>query len=107
MIKKLTRTGNSAALVLDKQLLEAANLDPDGQVGPKPVTPGQLPRALVQLRRMHGAKFGNPGQYTCRPAQSQIGAPYVWPVAHHCDASGYNPGAGKPGLVCFGQQRLL
>ncbi len=32
MIKKLTRTGNSVALVLDKQLLEAANLDPDGQV---------------------------------------------------------------------------
>jgi antitoxin component of MazEF toxin-antitoxin module len=32
MIKKLTRTGNSAALVLDKQLLEAANIDPDGQV---------------------------------------------------------------------------
>ena len=32
MIKKLTRSGNSAALVLDKQLLEAANLDPEGQV---------------------------------------------------------------------------
>jgi antitoxin component of MazEF toxin-antitoxin module len=32
MIKKLTRTGNSAALVLDKQLLEAANLAPDAQV---------------------------------------------------------------------------
>ena len=32
MIKKLTRTGNSAALVLDKQLLEAANLEPDAQV---------------------------------------------------------------------------
>ena len=32
MIKKLTRTGNSAALVLDKQLLEAANMDPDAQV---------------------------------------------------------------------------
>lgn len=28
MIKNLTRTGNSVALVLDKQLLEAANLDP-------------------------------------------------------------------------------
>lgn len=32
MIKNLTRTGNSVALVLDKQLLEAANLDPDDQV---------------------------------------------------------------------------
>jgi antitoxin MazE len=32
MIKKLTRTGNSVALVLDKQLLEAANLDPDDPV---------------------------------------------------------------------------
>ena len=32
MIKKLTRTGNSAALVLDKQLLEAASLEPDAQV---------------------------------------------------------------------------
>lgn len=29
MIKKLTRTGNSMALVLDRGLLEAANLDPD------------------------------------------------------------------------------
>ncbi len=32
MIKKLTRTGNSVALVLDKGLLEAANLDPDAPV---------------------------------------------------------------------------
>lgn len=32
MIKRLTRTGNSVALVLDKQLLEAANLDPDAPV---------------------------------------------------------------------------
>lgn len=32
MIKSLTRTGNSVALVLDKQLLEAANLDPDAEV---------------------------------------------------------------------------
>ena len=32
MIKKLTRTGNSVALVLDKQLLDAANLDPDDAV---------------------------------------------------------------------------
>ena len=32
MIKNLTRTGNSVALVLDKQLLEAANLDPDDPV---------------------------------------------------------------------------
>ena len=32
MIKKLTRTGNSVALVLDKQLLDAANLDPDDEV---------------------------------------------------------------------------
>jgi antitoxin MazE len=32
MVKNLTRTGNSVALVLDKQLLEAANLDPDDQV---------------------------------------------------------------------------
>jgi len=32
MVKNLTRTGNSVALVLDKQLLEAANLDPDDPV---------------------------------------------------------------------------
>ena len=32
MIKNLTRTGNSVALVLDKQLLEAAHLDPADQV---------------------------------------------------------------------------
>jgi antitoxin MazE len=32
MIKKLTRTGNSVALVLDKKLLEAANLEPDSFV---------------------------------------------------------------------------
>ncbi len=32
MIKRLARTGNSVALVLDKQLLEAAHLDPDGEV---------------------------------------------------------------------------
>lgn len=32
MIKKLTRTGNSVALVLDKGLLEAAHLDPDAPV---------------------------------------------------------------------------
>ncbi len=32
MIKSLTRSGNSVALVLDKQLLEAANLDPDAEV---------------------------------------------------------------------------
>ena len=32
MVKNLTRTGNSVALVLDKQLLEAANLDPNEQV---------------------------------------------------------------------------
>ena len=32
MIKHLTRTGNSVALVLDKQLLEAAELDPEQPV---------------------------------------------------------------------------
>ena len=32
MIKSLTRTGNSVALVLDKQLLEAADLDPEDEV---------------------------------------------------------------------------
>ena len=32
MIKKLTRTGNSVALVLDRGLLEAAKLDPDQPV---------------------------------------------------------------------------
>jgi antitoxin MazE len=32
MIKKLTRTGNSIALVLDKQLLDAANLHPGDAV---------------------------------------------------------------------------
>lgn len=32
MIKRLTRTGNSVALVLDKQLLEAAAFDPDEPV---------------------------------------------------------------------------
>lgn len=32
MIKRLTRTGNSLALVLDRGLLEAANLDPDAPV---------------------------------------------------------------------------
>ncbi len=32
MIKSLTRTGNSVALVLDKQLLEAAHLDPNEEV---------------------------------------------------------------------------
>lgn len=32
MIKKLTRSGNSVALVLDRGLLEAANLDPDDPV---------------------------------------------------------------------------
>jgi antitoxin component of MazEF toxin-antitoxin module len=32
MIKSLTRTGNSVALVLDKQLLEAAQIDPEDEV---------------------------------------------------------------------------
>jgi antitoxin component of MazEF toxin-antitoxin module len=32
MRKKLTRTGNSVAIVLDKSLLEAANLDEDATV---------------------------------------------------------------------------
>jgi antitoxin component of MazEF toxin-antitoxin module len=32
MIKRLTKTGNSVALVLDRGLLEAANLDPDAPV---------------------------------------------------------------------------
>jgi antitoxin MazE len=32
MKKSLTRTGNSVALVLDKNLLEAANLDPNDEV---------------------------------------------------------------------------
>ncbi len=32
MVKHLTRSGNSVALVLDKQLLEAANLDPEDPV---------------------------------------------------------------------------
>ena len=32
MVKSLTRTGNSVALVLDKQLLEAAHLHADSQV---------------------------------------------------------------------------
>lgn len=32
MVKNLTRTGNSIALVLDKQLLEAAHVDPDEPV---------------------------------------------------------------------------
>ena len=32
MIKKLTRTGNSVAIVLDKPLLEQAGLDEDSEV---------------------------------------------------------------------------
>lgn len=32
MIKRLTRMGNRVALVLDKQLLEAAGLEPDDKV---------------------------------------------------------------------------
>jgi len=32
MIKKLTRTGNSVAVVLDKPLLEAVGLDEDSEV---------------------------------------------------------------------------
>jgi len=32
MIKRFTRTGNSVALVLDKPLLDAANLDPNDEV---------------------------------------------------------------------------
>jgi antitoxin component of MazEF toxin-antitoxin module len=32
MVKKLTRSGNSVALVLDKELLEAAHLKPDSSV---------------------------------------------------------------------------
>lgn len=32
MMKKLTRTGNSVAVVLDKAILDAANLDPDASV---------------------------------------------------------------------------
>jgi antitoxin MazE len=32
MVKKLTRTGNSVALVLDKQLLEATGLDENSSV---------------------------------------------------------------------------
>ena len=32
MVKKLTRTGNSVALVLDKELLEATGLDADSVV---------------------------------------------------------------------------
>jgi antitoxin component of MazEF toxin-antitoxin module len=32
MVKKLTRSGNSVALVLDKALLEAANIAPDASV---------------------------------------------------------------------------
>jgi len=32
MIKHLTRSGNSVALVLDKQLLDAADLQPDDKV---------------------------------------------------------------------------
>lgn len=32
MIKNLTKTGNSVALVLDKALLEAASLDPEQPV---------------------------------------------------------------------------
>ena len=32
MIKKLTKTGNSLALVLDRQLLERTNIDADTQL---------------------------------------------------------------------------
>jgi len=32
MIKKLTRTGNSVAVVLDRSILEAANVDVDASV---------------------------------------------------------------------------
>lgn len=32
MVKKLTRTGNSVAVVLDRALLEAANIDEDATV---------------------------------------------------------------------------
>ena len=32
MIKKLTRSGNSVAVVLDKELLKAAHIEPDASV---------------------------------------------------------------------------
>jgi antitoxin component of MazEF toxin-antitoxin module len=40
MIKKLTRTGNSVAIVLDKPILEQVGLDEDGEV--EVSTNGQL-----------------------------------------------------------------
>lgn len=66
MIKTLTRTGNSVALVLDKQLLEAANLDPNEAVEVSTngrvivIAPAKSKRAAEKLERgkerMH-AKF--------------------------------------------------
>jgi len=66
MIKSLTRTGNSVALVLDKQLLEAAQLDPDEMVEVSTngrvivIAPVRSKRAVEKFKqgqeRMH-AKF--------------------------------------------------
>jgi antitoxin MazE len=66
MIKKLTRTGNSVALVLDKQLLDAANLDPDDPVEVStngrviviaPVRSKRETERLVRGRELMHAKF--------------------------------------------------
>jgi antitoxin component of MazEF toxin-antitoxin module len=70
MIKKLTRTGNSVALVLDKPLLEALGLDENSEVEistngqvlvmtPKPNLARQkkLKRILDELDEEYGGVF--------------------------------------------------
>lgn len=55
MIKSLTRTGNSIALVLDKQLLEAAHLNPDDEV--EVSTNGQIIVIAPVRSKRDNAKF--------------------------------------------------
>lgn len=68
MIKMLTKSGNSVALVLDKGLLEAANLDPDDPVEIStdghviviaPVAPDKRKKKLERgLAKMHAKYAG-------------------------------------------------
>jgi antitoxin MazE len=70
MVKKLTRTGNSVALVLDKEILEATGLDAgstvevstDGRVivispPPEKRRSSKLEAVLGKLDRRYGAVF--------------------------------------------------
>ena len=85
----------------------AGRLHPVGDVGAQQRRPFELARPLVELREMHRPEPRDPRQHAPCPAQHEIGAPDLGPVAVAGDPAGYGLRVGESQFRRFVAQQVF